>query len=53
MTPCSWWCPADIDALNRKITQLEQQVTDLQPQLEERDGELAAVRRREHCRPAR
>ena len=36
--------PADIDALNQKITHLEQQVTDLRLQLEERDGELAAAR---------
>jgi predicted nucleic acid-binding Zn-ribbon protein len=36
--------PADIDALNRKITHLEQQVTDLRLQLEERDQDLAAAR---------
>ncbi len=36
--------PADIDALGQKITQLEQQVTDLRLQLEERDDELAAAR---------
>jgi hypothetical protein len=36
--------PADIDALNRKITQLEQEVIDLRLQLEERDGELSAAR---------
>jgi hypothetical protein len=36
--------PADIDTLNRKITELEQQVLDLQLQLEERDSELAAAR---------
>jgi hypothetical protein len=36
--------PADIDALNRKITQLEQQITHLRLQLDERDGELAAAR---------
>ena len=36
--------PADIDALNQKITHHEQQVTDLRLQLEERDDELAASR---------
>ena len=36
--------PADIDTLNHKITHLEQQVTGLQLQLEERDSELAAAR---------
>ena len=36
--------PADIDALGHKITHLEQQVTDLRLQLEERDEELAAAR---------
>lgn len=36
--------PADIDALNRKITHLEQQVTDLRLQLEERDQDLTASR---------
>ena len=36
--------PADIDALNHKITNLDQHVTDLRLQLEERDGELAAAR---------
>jgi hypothetical protein len=36
--------PADIDALNHKITNLDQHVTDLQLQLEERDSELAAAR---------
>jgi hypothetical protein len=36
--------PAGIDALNHKIADLEQQVTDLRLQLEERDGELAAAR---------
>ena len=36
--------PADIDTLNQKITRLEQQVTDLRLQLEERDEELAAAR---------
>jgi Family of unknown function (DUF6262) len=36
--------PADIDALNRKITQLEQQIADLRLQTEERDSELAAAR---------
>lgn len=36
--------PADIDALNQKITRLEQQVVDLRLQLEERDDDLAAAR---------
>ena len=36
--------PADIDALNQKITHQEQQITDLRLQLEERDDELAASR---------
>ncbi len=36
--------PADIDALTRKITHLEQQIIDLQLGLEERDEELAAAR---------
>jgi hypothetical protein len=36
--------PADIDALNHKITNLDQHVTDLKLQLEERDSELAAAR---------
>jgi hypothetical protein len=36
--------PADIDALAQKITRLEQQVTGLQLQLEERDDEQAAAR---------
>ncbi|MCW2917021.1 MAG: Recombinase XerD [Actinomycetia bacterium] len=36
--------PADIDALNQKITLLEQQVVDLRLQLEERDDDLAAAR---------
>lgn len=36
--------PADIDALNCKITHLEQQVTDLHLQLDERAEELAAAR---------
>jgi hypothetical protein len=36
--------PADFDALNQKITDLEQQVTDLRLQLDERDEELAAAR---------
>jgi transposase-like protein len=36
--------PADIDALSRKITQLEQQAADLRIQLSERDDELAAAR---------
>ena len=36
--------PVDIDALNQKITHLEQQVTDLQLQLEKRDDDLTAAR---------
>jgi len=36
--------PADIDALNQKITHLEQHVIDLRLQLEERDQDLAAAR---------
>ena len=36
--------PADVDALSQKITSLEQQVTDLRLQLEERDDDLAASR---------
>ncbi len=36
--------PADIDALNHKITSLEQQVLDLRSQLGERDQDLAAAR---------
>ncbi len=36
--------PADIDALNHKINHLEQQVTDLRLQLEERGEELTAAR---------
>ena len=36
--------PADIDALNHKITILEQQAVDLRLQLEERDEDLAAAR---------
>lgn len=36
--------PADIDALNQKITHLEQQTIDLHLQLEERDQDLAAAR---------
>ncbi len=36
--------PAGIDALNQKITHLDQQVTDLRLQLEERDQDLAAAR---------
>ncbi len=36
--------PADIDALNEKITHLEQQAADLRLQLEERDEDLAAAR---------
>jgi hypothetical protein len=36
--------PADLDTLSQKIAHLEQQVTDLCLQLEERDSELAAAR---------
>jgi hypothetical protein len=36
--------PADIDALNQKITHLEQQAIDLRLQLEEQGEELAAAR---------
>ena len=36
--------PADIDALNQKITQLEQQAIDLRLQLEEQGEDLAAAR---------
>jgi hypothetical protein len=36
--------PADIDALNGKITTLEQQAIDLRMQLDERDQDLAAAR---------
>jgi uncharacterized protein DUF6262 len=36
--------PSDIDALNRKITTLEQQVIDQRIQLGERDQDLAAAR---------
>ena len=36
--------PADIDALNQKITHLEQQAADLRLQLGERDQDLAAAR---------
>jgi hypothetical protein len=36
--------PAGTDTLNYKITTLEQQVTDLRTQLEERDAEIAAAR---------
>lgn len=36
--------PADIDALNQKITHLEQQAGDLRLQLGERDQDLAAAR---------
>lgn len=36
--------PADIDELNHKITQLEQQAADLRIQLSERDDDLAAAR---------
>ena len=36
--------PTDIDALNQKITHLEQQATDLRLRLEERDDDLTAAR---------
>ncbi|MGH3199422.1 MAG: hypothetical protein ACRDOH_35830 [Streptosporangiaceae bacterium] len=36
--------PADTDALNQKVTHLEQQAIDLRLQLEERDQDLAAAR---------
>ena len=36
--------PADIDVLNHKIANLDQQVTDLRLELDERDSELAAAR---------
>ena len=36
--------PADIDALNQKITHYKQQAADLRLQLEDRDDELAAAR---------
>jgi hypothetical protein len=36
--------PADIDALNQKITQLDQQAIDLRLQLEEQGDDLAAAR---------
>jgi hypothetical protein len=36
--------PADIDALTRKITHLEQQAIDLRLQIEERDDDLTAAR---------
>jgi hypothetical protein len=36
--------PAGIDALNQKISQLEQQVIDLRLQLEEQGDDLAAAR---------
>jgi hypothetical protein len=36
--------PTDIDALNQKITHLEQQILDLRLQLEEREEDLAAAR---------
>jgi hypothetical protein len=36
--------PADTDALNQKITQLEQETLDIRLQLEERDADLAAAR---------
>ena len=36
--------PADIDAVNQTVNNLEQQVIDLRLQLEERDQDLAAAR---------
>lgn len=36
--------PIDIDALNHKITQLQQQTADLRIQLNEREDKLAAAR---------
>lgn len=36
--------PVDVDALNQKITHLEQQAVDLRLQLQERDEDLAAAR---------
>ncbi|MBV9162419.1 MAG: hypothetical protein JO281_12890 [Pseudonocardiales bacterium] len=36
--------PLDVDALNQKITHLEQQAIDLRQQLNERDEDLAAAR---------
>ena len=36
--------PADIDALNHKLTHLEQQAIDLRLQLDDRDQDLAAAR---------
>jgi len=36
--------PADVDALNQKISHLEQKAIDLRLQLEERDQDLAAAR---------
>jgi chromosome segregation ATPase len=36
--------PADIDALNHKVSNLEQQATDLRLQLAERDEDLSAAR---------
>jgi hypothetical protein len=36
--------PADIDALNQKITHLEQQITDLRLELERKDEDLQAAR---------
>jgi chromosome segregation ATPase len=36
--------PADIDALNQKITHLEQHVTDLRLQLERKDEDMQAAR---------
>ena len=41
---CGLAVPTDIDALNQKITHLEQQVLDARLQLEERDADLAAAR---------
>jgi predicted nucleic acid-binding Zn-ribbon protein len=36
--------PTDVDQLQRRITELEQQVVDLRGRLEERDQELDAAR---------
>jgi hypothetical protein len=36
--------PADVDQLQRRITELEQQVVELRNQAEERDEELEAAR---------
>jgi Family of unknown function (DUF6262) len=41
---CGLTAPADIDALNRQVTHLQQQVADLGLTLDERDDDLAAAR---------